>query len=218
MTDASTLWCPPSVAPVNWYAAILGKLTGGTSFPCILAIRGVKLFASETHETISNSELDDTGILFVSGSDPFLFPLATHPYQARSRAADDGDGDGDGDVATILPGSYLLTLARTGSDPVWVMSENGRARVRCSRDLNHNGRIDKDEAARPFTASAILLHKGAADGRSSIGCQTARLETLQVIARAGKSLPYRLVTAAEAIEAAKVAGAAYLNTEPAGIA
>lgn len=204
---ATSLWCPEGTDPVNHWGNLLGKVWPGllpppVNEPVILALRGVRMNADETHEVVSKPDYDDTGVLYVPGSAPFVFPMATHPYQTHSKASDDGDGDGVGDVAIILPGLYVLTLARTGSDPIWTMAtSDGRARIPCSRDLNHDGKISAVEAAKAFTASAILLHKGAPDGRSSIGCQTAALDTLQVIARAGKVLKYRLVLATEAIAA-----------------
>jgi hypothetical protein len=203
--NATRLWPASGIDPLNHWGNLLGKIWPGilpppTEEPVLLAIRGVRVGADETHEVISRPDYDDTGVLLVPGSAPFVFPLATHPYQTRSAASDDGDGDGDGDVATILPGLYVLTLARTGTDPIWTMATiDGKARIPCSRDLNHDGRISASEAAKPFTASAILLHKGATDGRSSIGCQTAKLDVLKVIARAGKTLKYRLVLASEAL-------------------
>jgi hypothetical protein len=194
---------------------ILGKLWGGllpppTDKPCILAIRGVALFAEETHEVIAAPKYDDTGCLFVPGHEPFLFPMATHPYQKDSRAAQDGDGDGRPDVATIRPGLYRLTLAISKPFPVWTMATlAGSDRIPCVRDLNHDGRIDAVVAELDLRATAILLHVGhdapaGSDHRSSIGCQTASLRSLEVIARAGRTIQFRLVTAADAIEAAKL--------------
>jgi hypothetical protein len=205
--NATRLWCPEGTAPVNHWGHLVGKVWPGLlppplNEPILLALRGVRMGASETHEVVSKPDYDDTGALLVPGAEPFVFPMATHPFQARSSASDDGDGDGDGDVATILPGLYVLTLARTGTDPIWTMATNdGKARIPCSRDLNHDGKISAVEAAQLFTASAILLHKGADGGRSSIGCQTASLPVLNVIARAGKVLKYRLVLATDAIAA-----------------
>jgi hypothetical protein len=206
IVSARRLWCPEGTAPVNHWGFLLGRLwrlgSPPTDAPVLLALRGVRMNAAETHAVVSRPDYDDTGVLLVPGAEPFVFPMATHPFQTRSSAADDGDGDGDGDVATILPGLYVLTLARTGKDPVWTMATvDGRARIPCSRDLNHDGRISRDESECDFTASAILLHKGADGGRSSIGCQTASLSTLGVIARAGKRLWYRLALATEAIDA-----------------
>ena len=215
MTDARVIWCPEGTRPVNHYGAILGRLWGGllpppTDKPCILAIRGVSLFAEETHEVVARPAYDDAGILFVPDSEPFLFPMATHPFQKDSRSATDGDGDGRPDVATIRPGLYRLTLAISKPFPVWTMATlAGSDRIPCVRDLNHDGRIDSREAEYDLRATAILLHVGhdapaGSDHRSSIGCQTASLRTLEVLARAGRQLQYRLVTADEAIEAAKL--------------
>lgn len=214
MTSALPLWCPPGTHPVNHYSAVLGRIWGGllpppTDKPCILAIRGVALFAEETHEVVSKPAYDDTGILFIPGSEPFLFPMATHPYQTNSRAATDGNGDGVPDVATVRTGLYKLTLALTKPYPVWTFATlSGSASIPCARDLNHDGRIDAREYERQLTATAILLHCGydapaGSDHRSSIGCATASLRTLEVIARAGRQILYRLVDADVAIEAAK---------------
>ena len=205
IVSCSRLWPGEGVDPRNHWGALAGKL-GFTKLdrPLLICLRGAELGATLTHNTIARVEYMDTGVLLypdaLTGAEPFVFRMASYPYQARSRASDDGDGDGDGDVATILPGHYVLTRAKTGDDPVWTMSTlDGKARIPCSRDLNHDGRIDVNEAARPFTASAILLHKGLKDGRSSIGCQTAMKESLHVIERAGKELDYVLVLANDAV-------------------
>lgn len=202
IVPASHVWPAEGVEPRNHWGALAGKLSplglSRLDRPLLIGIRGLTLYAAETHEVVARTGYYDTGVLLypdaTTSAAPFVFQFATYPYQNRSRASDDGDGDGVGDVATIRPGHYVLTLARTGSDPVWTMSTlDGRVRIPCARDLNQDGRIDAIEGARDFTASAILLHKGAADGRSSIGCQTAPLDVLSVIARAGKVLDYRLV-------------------------
>lgn len=204
MTDCRALWPAPNAEPRIHWGYLAGKLGHFPLHrPLIIALRGATFGDAETHQVVSRVGYFDTGILLypdaVTNAAPFVFPMATYPYQTRSRASDDGDGDGDGDVATIKPGHYVLTRARTGSDPVWTMATTiGGARIPCSRDLNHNGRIDENEIEREFTASAILLHKGAADGRSSIGCQTAALATLDVISRAGTVLDYRLILGADA--------------------
>ncbi len=206
IVSCTNLWPADGVEPRNHWGTLAGKL-GFIKLerPLLIALRGASLGAELTHMTISRVDYFDTGILLypdaLTDAAPFVFRMSTYPYQARSKASDDGDGDGDGDVATILPGHYVLTYAKGGDDPVWTMgTSDGKARIPCSRDLNHDGRIDVNEAAKPFTASAILLHKGAADGRSSIGCQTAPLETLRVIERAGKTIDYRLVLATDAVE------------------
>lgn len=211
MTDCSHLWPSPGVDPLNHWGTLAGKLQRESlTRPLIIALRGLTLGENESHDVVSRPGYHDTGVLLVPGpltSGPFVFRLSTVPYQTHSRASDDGDGDGDGDVATIRPGWYVLTRARTGSDPIWTMATiDGRARIPCSRDLNNNGRIDGNEAERDFTASAILLHKGADGGRSSIGCATAPLESLQVIAKAGPVIDYRLVLASEAARLMAPAG------------
>jgi len=207
--DARPLWPGIGVEPVNHWGFLLGKLWGfaPTDRPVLLALRGVSVSAEETHEVVARPAYDDTGVLLVPGSEPFVFRLSTHPYQLRSTLSDDADGDGDGDVAIIRPGLYVLTLALTKPHPLWTMATfDGKARIPCARDLNHDGRISETEDAKALTASAILLHTGydapaGAEHRSSIGCQTAPLDVLQVIARAGKTIPYRLALASEALAA-----------------
>jgi hypothetical protein len=203
VVDCAHIWPAKGVEPRNHWGTLAGLL-GFTKLErgLIIAVRGATVNALKTHETFARVGYFDTGILLfpdaLTAREPFVFPLATYPYQMRSRSSDDGDGDGDGDVATILPGHYVLSRARTGSDPIWTMSTlDGKVRVPCSRDLNHNGRIDRSEAERLFTASAILLHKGASDGRSSIGCQTAHLGSLNRIIPAGQVLDYCLVLGAD---------------------
>jgi hypothetical protein len=225
VTDASRLWCPDGTAPVNHWGAVVGRLWGGLQGPpldqpILVGIRGVALFADATHEVVAKPAYDDTGILLVPGSEPFLFPMATHPYQRESRAAQDGDGDGRPDVATIRPGLYRLTLALSKPFPIWTMATlAGSDRIPCVRDLNHDGKIDWREEEKQLTATAILLHVGydaprESEHRSSIGCQTASLRSLEVIARAGKQLQYRLVTADDAIAAAVFVTADTIQPEP----
>lgn len=210
--DARPLWPKPGTFPINHWGMVCGRVWGLSGppldQPILLAIRGVSLFAEETHEVIAKPAYDDTGVLMIPGSEPFLFPMATHPYQLNSKLATDGDGDGVPDVATIRPGTYQLTLAITKPFPIWTMATlSGSNSIPCVRDLNHDGKIDWEEA-KQLRATAILLHVGhdapvGSEHRSSIGCQTASLRSLEVIARAGKTLDYRLVLAADAIEAAR---------------
>ena len=213
--DASMFWCPEGVAPVVHYGMILGRLWGGlvpppTDKACILAVRGLALFASEDHEVLSVPKYDDCGILFVPGSEPFLFPCSTHAYQATSKLSPDVDGDGRGDVATIRTGLYQLTLAITAPHPIWVMTTLANSgRIPCARDRNQSGRLEDKEWEQQDFATAVLLHTGwdapaGAAHRSSIACQCASLSSLQVIARAGRQILYRLVDADVAIEAAKL--------------
>jgi hypothetical protein len=203
VVDCAHIWPAKGVEPRNHWGMLAGLL-GFTKLEraLIIGVRGASVNAPKTHGSFARVGYFDTGILLwpdaVTAREPFVFPLATYPYQTRSSSSDDGDGDGDGDVATILPGHYVLSRARTGSDPIWTMATlEGGARIPCSRDMNHNGRIDPSEAARVFTASAILLHKGASNGRSSIGCQTGHLGSLQRIIPAGTTLDYRLVLGAD---------------------
>lgn len=222
--DSRPLWCPPGVHPINHYGSLLGKLWGGilpppTDKPCILAIRGVTLFGEKTHETIAIPRYDDSGLLFVPGAEPFLFPLSTHAYQVDSKLSPDVDGDGRGDVATIRPGLYRLTLAVEKPHPIWVMTTlGGSGKIRCVRDTSHDGRFQQDEEDREDYATAVLLHTGhdaplGAAHRSSIACQVASLRSLEVIARAGRQILYRLVDADVAIEAAKFLTAETLPPE-----
>lgn len=214
MTDASRLWCPEGTAPVNHWGAVVGRLWGGLQGPpldqpVLVGIRGVALFAEETHEVIAKPAYDDTGILLIPGSEPFLFPMSSHPFQRDSRASTDGDGDGRPDVATIRTGLYQLTLAVSKPFPIWTFATMaGSGRIPCVRDLNHDGKIDWREEEKQLTATAILLHVGydapkESEHRSSVGCQTASLRSLEVVARAGRTIQYRLVSADVAIEAAR---------------
>lgn len=171
----------------------------------MIALRGVALGADETHEVVARPAYDDTGILLVPGVSPFVFPMSTHPFQTHSKLSTDADGDGLGDVATIRPGLYVARLALRKPFPIWtVETADGRTRIPCTRDLNHDGRTSEDEASRQLTATAILIHTGydapkESEHRSSIGCQTASLRSLQTLAAAGPVIDYHLVLAEEAL-------------------
>jgi hypothetical protein len=181
--------------------------------PTLLAIRGVWLHGRRPHPVRHVPLYDDAFVLLRSGEAPFAFRGATHPYQARSGAAPDVDGDGEKDVGMIRPDTYLLRL-QSSSPPIFnLLTQRGSGRIPAYRDTDHDARIDDAEkqASSARTAGAqvepgigayateVLLHPGydalqAKDRRpfSSIGCQTASVESLQRVLAAGKTLDYVL--------------------------
>jgi hypothetical protein len=214
MTDARPLWCPPEVVGANWFGHLAGALGWPYTDDLLIGIRGVSLFADDTHETVARPEYDDTFVFLKPGSamPPWLFKGSTHAYQTDSKLSPDIDGDGRGDVGTIRPGRYVLTLAITQPFPIYTLTmPDGSGRIPCFRDTNHDGRYSAEEIARQSFATAVLLHTGydapaESAHHSSIACQTCNASDLRTLAGlGGKTIDYILCGADEAIEIMKAA-------------
>jgi hypothetical protein len=189
------LW-PPASDPIeailhwDWIA---GKM--GASYPLprpfLLALRGVRPLASETHDLVHSAGYDDTGLLFVHGEKAVMFPMATHAFQARSKLSPDVNRDGLGDVGSVRPGQYLMTNLRNGEEIIFhVTMPDGSPRLPCHRDFNGDRFLSEEEIGQSEElrsgaqvgddgtwADSILVHGGldAAPGakhRFSIGCFT----------------------------------------------
>ena len=195
-TDA--LW-PPSDEGGIWAHWIVTAERLGAKFPLerplLLGIRGVRMFERYSHEPLARAAYDDTFVLIqhqphsgVRITPPVMFPGSTHAYQTRSKASPDVNGDGVGDVGTIKPGDFVMRLEYDGRYPFFVVTlPNGDGNLPCYRDLNHDGKWEDG----PYKASGILFHLGydaPADSHhsSSIGCQTARLPWLDLMATCAK--------------------------------
>lgn len=206
MTDTSKLWPPDSVAPINWWGYLSGKI--GAPYPLVrpflIGLRGVELFTTETHETRSKVSYDDTAILLPPGKLPVVFKFSSHAYQLFSKLSPDVNHDGVGDVGTINPGRYVLTLK--GADkigcPIFELTlPNGNKNIPCARDVAHTGIAQLGS----YTADSVLFHTGfdaplGAEHRSSIACQTCSLPDLKAMRDAGHVIDYELTTADYAVE------------------
>ncbi len=202
MTDARIIWPDPGISSFDHWGEIAGKFGAGPGYPLarpfLLAIRGLVVGASDTHETVARAVYDDTYVLLAHDGlvPPHVFRGATHSYQLDSRASPDVNGDGRGDVGTIVPGRYVLTLADEHPYPVFRVKTADGSQVRSYRDVDHDGRYSPSEIASPTPATDILVHWGynaAADSphRSSIGCLTTDLPELQHLMAAAKLVPSR---------------------------
>jgi hypothetical protein len=204
VTDIRRLWPPPGIDSRNHWGFVAGRLGYGPTLArgLVIGIRGARNWAPESHSLRSNPEYDDSFVLLHQNGaiPPALFPGSTHAFQRNSKASPDVNGDGVGDVGTIKPGRFVMHL-RTGKYPLFeVTLPDGSKRLPCFRDLDHDGVAEGDAG---YTADSILFHLGLdapadSDHRSSIGCQTASLPWLELMAAEAKSagqLDYVLATA-----------------------
>jgi hypothetical protein len=222
--DAGALW-PDGNDPESKYAHYRRLCEAFESDvqwtrPVLLGLRGVRLFGMRTHVVRSEPSYDDAFVLLDAGSPGTVleFRGASYPYQTVSRAAVDLDRDGQPDVAMIRVGLYLLEPLPQpyhGKPALCVRTHDGGGKVPCYRDLNHDGYFSPEEMAEALRAqygvqvvpgvgaiaTGILFHPGFDAGMSSIGCQTAPLEMIDVLCRAGR-MDYLLVNASDAIECA----------------
>ncbi len=198
VVDTTLLWPPPDEGGGWAHWIVIAERLGAASppqRPLLLGTRGVRLFEEKSHEPVARAAYDDTFVLIqhqpqdgVRFTPPAMFPGSTHAYQTRSKASPDVNRDGEGDVGTIKPGDFCMTLRYDGAYPFFVIFDrSGNENLPCFRDLNHDGKWEDG----PYTANSILFHIGydAPDDshhRSSIGCQTARLPWLQLMASCAK--------------------------------
>lgn len=208
------MWPTGTTSPALWWGFLAGRLLGVElrdspmpvlGRPLLIGIRGVALWAIETHPLRHVPLYDDTFISISPNGALLVFKGATHAYQKNSRASTDANGDGVGDVASIDPGRYVLTY-KGGKYPVFeVTLPNGEKRIPCTRDTNHDG---VPEQGKHYTATDILLHPGFdapadSDHKSSIGCQTTTVSYLSLLLERGKVHDYILTEAALVIELMK---------------
>ncbi len=220
MTACARLW-PKSerledVIP-HW-GTMLGRLLAGGPVldgaklirPCLLVIRGAKHGDTESHELIHRPLYDDAFVFFDPlGTPPVTFNGASHAYQKDSKLSVDVNGDGRPDVASIKPGSFVLTLALTRPQPVFVLTmPDGSGRIPANRDVNHDMKLEPGEGE--SFATAVLLHTGwdappGAEHRSSIACLTCPLAQLEHMAHvcgaSGGKMDAVMVTVDRALEA-----------------
>lgn len=204
--DAKILWPAPGREIEHW-GMLLGMILGADpgypmKRPFLLGIRGAAPFASETHPMRHVPAYDDAFVLFHADGKtaPLVFPGATHAYQKNSKESPDVNHDGVGDVGSILPGRYLMKPA-AGKYPVFVITTpDGSPQIPCVRDIDHDGIPEADMG---YFATGILFHCGYdapadSDHKSSIGCQTANIRRLEMLASAAKGydgIDYELRTA-----------------------
>jgi hypothetical protein len=214
----SALWPSPGgpIASLHWHelAARAGAVNHPLARPCLLAIRGAAPGDQVTHELEHKPSppYRDTGVLYVPGEEPLVFPMTTTAYQRDSKASPDVDRDGRGDVGSIRPGRYVLHNLRAGAEVTFhVKRPDGSDRIPAWRDFDHSGTLTPEEMQRSEDARAgqqvgaegtyatsILLHGGMdeppgpngapAQHRFSIGCLTAQRRWRQAIATA--ALPH----------------------------
>lgn len=178
--NCAALWPPATDGMGNeWGHWVVLCERVGASFPLkrgfLLMIRGVEVFAAQSHETIIAPKYNDSFVLLHADgtTPPLVFPGSTHAYQLNSKASPDVNHDGVGDVGTIKPGRYVAH-ARAGKYPCFeVTMPDGSPKLPCYRDLTHTGKLEEGD----FTADSILIHWGFdapkdSDHSSSIGCLT----------------------------------------------
>lgn len=191
MVDARILWPSPEQSRLHW-SWIAGKLGCDPDLarPFLICLRGVEPGAPATHPSVVDYHYRDTGVLIYRGGER-VFPMSSIPYQMRSTASPDVNGDGQGDVACVAPGRYVFRDLgpSAGPYPVFaVTTPEGSGKLRCTRDLNHDGQLDHDGDA-IYECEQILIHTGI-DGLKlnppsphaySIGCSTMSLPWLQFL-------------------------------------
>ncbi len=187
--NCAALWPDPKSDGAMWGHWVVVAERLGAVFPLtrgfMLGIRGASLYAEETHPLRAEIGYRDSFVLLSRDlrTPPCLFEGSTVAYQLNSKLSPDVNHDGVGDVATIKPGRFVLKLI-AGKYPVFALTmPNGSHLIPSFRDLRHDGTPDDG----PFEADQILFHVGhpaPADSthKSSIGCQTAPLEWLRVMA------------------------------------
>jgi hypothetical protein len=209
MTDCSDLWPRDErieTALTHW-AFVAGRLGADPALPrpFLICIRGAKPYALESHTLVHSPVYDDTGVLLVRDSYPVVFPMATHAYQARSKASPDVNRDGLGDVGSVRPGRYLLTDLLNGKEVIFhVTMPDGSPRLPCWRDFDGDKKLSPEEMQRSEDArtgaqvgtdgtwaDSILLHGGLdsppdAKHKYSIGCLTASVKWRALLAEKAK--------------------------------
>jgi len=199
---ADALWPAESAdgeAKAVHYRELCKKLGFETTLarPLLLALRGVELRGTETHPVLSQPKYDDAFVLLTnvdSVVDAHEFMGATHPYQAFTGATGTPDVNKDGlrDVGTIKPGLYLLRRQDKppGHPSLHLVKLDGKDGIPTWRDTNHDGKISGPELEPSLLATEVLLHpgftslqKGKTAPYSSIGCQTAKVEDVQAVAK-----------------------------------
>lgn len=225
VVDCRNLWPKPEHA-LNWWGHIAGALGSNAPLarPFLIGLRGVKIFAAETHQPVHRPNYDDTFVLLRAGEQPYPFAGSTTAYQLKSKASPDTDGDGLGDVGSIRCGRYVLHyIPGQALGPIFHLKmPDGSDRIPAHRDFDHDGVISEAEAkrsellrGRPQTnsdgcyATAVLFHPGFTSGRSSIACQTASQPNLDELKRAGPVIDYVLANAWDVLPFAEEARELY---------
>jgi hypothetical protein len=192
MPDARILWPYGDTSSRQHYGYLAEKLGCDLNLdrPFLICLRGVEPGAPATHPNVVDYHYRDTGILLFRGGER-VFPMSSIPYQTDSKNSPDVNGDGRGDVACVAPGSYVFRdLGKSaGPYPVFaVTNPDGTGKLKCTRDLNHDGQLDHDGDA-IYECDQILIHTGI-DGLKltppsahtySIGCSTMSLPWLLLL-------------------------------------
>ncbi len=192
--------------------------------PMLIALRGLALNADFTHPLSNSPSYLDTFIFLDVDKNVTRFKGSTLPYQHKTSAGADitEDGVAQDQVATIRDGLYHMKIKKSGykGHPALVITTiEGNHEVPCWRDLNFDRGISPSE--QDFSenlaadrrrqinhdgayATGILLHPGFDNPKKaffSIGCQTARLESVQFLVESLDSdgCDYLVLDAAKAI-------------------
>lgn len=94
---------------------------------------------------------------------------ASHPGQASTNGRfTDVNGDGNADIAHLRAGVYDYgSQSRSGR-----FNPTDHRSMKVARDLDQDGAIDRNEAARDYYATSLQWHEGGSSRPSSVGCQT----------------------------------------------
>lgn len=185
----------------------------------LIGLRGLALNASFTHPSASRAAYDDTFVWLDGDGSVRRFRGSTHSYQARSdKMGDDIDGDDRSDIATIRPGRYIGKNPHKfhGEVALDVYNLEGTNHIPTYRDIDGDRGIADSEqrfSARPTHGSQVNEHGAYARGIkfhpgfdtkhddgpfSSVGCQTAPREEIELLHKA-EEFDYVLLDAVEVL-------------------
>lgn len=220
--DTSVLW-PKDGDAQEHFEQLVGafgyRVRGGAPF--VLGLRGCFPWARLNHRMVHAPRYDDAFVLLVNGKAPYVFAGATHAYQNYSTESADQNRDRVGDVGSIRPGVFSLKLVVDAPPEFSIaLRTMGSAphdafELPAFRDTDHDGVISEAEAEASTNATtgeqvkpgvgafanSVLFHPGytvrkpSGKAFSSIACQTAPIEAMNMLKAAGRDLTYLLVDA-----------------------